>query len=221
MISSGRIMVNDRVVTEPGSRATWGKDSIKVDGSDIPRPSPRTYLMLNKPFGYLCTLNDPGGRPMVSDLLKDVPPRVYPVGRLDFDSLGLLLMTDDGEWAHRLAHPRYRVPKTYKITVNGTIPESVLQVLRNGVDLEDGNSGPVKATFLKQERGKSIVRMTINSGRNRIVRRMLEKVGYPIVHLIRTGYGILELGDLKLKEYRHLETHEVEAMKKIVGLAGR
>ena len=192
-----------------------------VDGAEIPRPSPRTYLMLNKPFGYLCTLNDPGGRPVVSDLLKDVSPRLYPVGRLDFDSLGLLLMTDDGEWAHRLAHPSYRVPKTYKITVNGIIPENVLKLLRKGVDLEDGHSGPAKVVFLKQEGGKSLLRMTITSGRKRIVRRMLESVGYPVVHLIRTGFGLLELGDLKIREYRHLETHEVEAMKKMVGLAGR
>ncbi len=221
MINRGRVTVNGRIVREPGSRATWGTDSIMVDGAEIPLPSPRTYLMLNKPFGYLCTLNDPGGRPVVSDLLKDVSPRVYPVGRLDFDSLGLLLMTDDGEWAHRLAHPRYRVPKTYKLTVNGTIPENVLKLLRKGVDLEDGHSGPAKVAFLKQEGGKSLLRMTITSGRKRIVRRMLESVGYPIVHLIRTGFGLLELGDLKIKEYRHLETHEVEAMKKMVGLAGR
>ena len=218
MINSGRVMVNDRIVREPGSRAAWGKDSIKVDGTDIPVPSPRTYLMLNKPFGYLCSLNDPEGRPVVAELLQTIPQRVYPVGRLDFDSLGLLFLTDDGEWAHRLAHPRYRVPKTYKITVNGTVTEPVMDLLRNGVELEDGYSGPTKAVLLKVAGGKSIIRMTITSGRKRIIRRMLEVAGYQVVHLIRTGFGVLELGDLKIKEYRHLETHEVEAMKKMVGL---
>ena len=218
MINSGRVMVNDRIVREPGSRAAWGKDSIKVDGTDIPVPSPRTYLMLNKPFGYLCSLSDPEGRPVVSDLLQAIPHRLYPVGRLDFDSLGLLFLTDDGEWAHRLAHPRYRVPKTYKITVNGTVTEPVMDLLRNGVELEDGYSGPTKAVLLKVAGGKSIIRMTITSGRKRIIRRMLEVAGYQVVHLIRTGFGVLELGDLKIKEYRHLETHEVEAMKKMVGL---
>ena len=174
--------------------------------------------MLNKPFGYLCSLNDPEGRPVVAELLQTIPQRVYPVGRLDFDSLGLLFLTDDGEWAHRLAHPRYRVPKTYKITVNGTVTEPVMDLLRNGVELEDGYSGPTKAVLLKVAGGKSIIRMTITSGRKRIIRRMLEVAGYQVVHLIRTGFGVLELGDLKIKEYRHLGTHEVEAMKKMVGL---
>ncbi|MCP4667050.1 MAG: rRNA pseudouridine synthase, partial [Deltaproteobacteria bacterium] len=116
-IKSGRVMLNGRLVVEPGVRALWGIDRIQVDGQEIPRPSQRTYVMLNKPFGYICALSDPQGRPLVGDLLKDIPRRVYPVGRLDFDTLGLLLLTDDGEWAHRLTHPSYRVPRTYKVTV--------------------------------------------------------------------------------------------------------
>ncbi|MBW1721938.1 MAG: rRNA pseudouridine synthase [Deltaproteobacteria bacterium] len=218
LISEGRVTVNGRVVSGPGAKALWGVDRIKVDGQEIPGPSPRIYLMLNKPFGYLCSFSDPEGRPVVTDLLENVPQRVYSVGRLDFDTLGLLLLTDDGDWAHRLAHPRFRVPKTYKVTVNGSIPEAILERLRKGVYLDDGFSGTAKVARLGEEKGKSLVRITVTSGRRRLIRRMFEAVGFRVVHLIRTGYGVLELGDLKIGEYRHLETHEVDAMKKMVGL---
>ena len=116
LIKAGRIRLNGRVLREPGARAVWGVDSIKVDGEEIPGPFERVYLMLNKPFGYICALSDPAERPIVSDLLRDIRERVYPVGRLDFDTLGLLLLTNDGEWTHRLTHPRYHVPRTYKLT---------------------------------------------------------------------------------------------------------
>ena len=218
LIVSGRITVNGRTVTEAGSRAVWGKDSIKFDGQEIPPPFARTYLMLNKPFGTVCTLRDPAGRPTVSDLLKDLKQRVYPVGRLDFDSLGLLLFTNDGEWAHRLTHPRFHVPKTYKITLAGEVSDGVLNALRKGVHLDDGFSGPSKITLLEQRGGTSTLRMTITMGRNRIIRRMAEASGLNVVHLIRTGFGLLELGDLKIGHYRHLDVDEVEALKKMVGL---
>ena len=155
MISSGRVMLNGRLICELGSSAVWGQDIIKVDGKEIPGPSERIYLMLNKPFGYLCSLHDPEGRPIVGDLLKDLDQRVYPVGRLDFDSIGLLLLTDDGEWAYRLTHPRYQVPKTYKVTVEGRISDEALNRLREGFPLEDGFSGKSKITFLNQSKGKS------------------------------------------------------------------
>jgi 23S rRNA pseudouridine2605 synthase len=206
------------VVREPGSQAFWGKDSIKVDGQEIPGPSHRIYLMLNKPFGYVSSLRDPEGRPVVSDLLKGVSERVYPVGRLDFDSLGLLLLTNDGDLAHRLAHPRYRVPKTYKVTLEGLVTERTLDSLRKGVDLEDGFSGSSKVALIKQDSRKSLIRMTIAHGRSRIVRRMSEAVGQRVIHLLRTGFGTLELGNLKMGAYRQLETDEVEALKRMVGL---
>jgi len=189
-----------------------------VDGRPIPEPSERIYLMLNKPFGYVCSLSDPSGRPVVSDLLKGIQERLYPVGRLDFDSLGLLLFTNDGEWAHRLSHPRFRVPKTYKITVKGRISDGALNQLREGVELEDGFSGPAKATLLQRNPERSLIRLTVKSGRRRLVRRMTESLGYPTIHLIRTGHGTLELGDLKIGSFRFLEPAEVEDMKKMVGL---
>lgn len=218
-IKDGRVSLNGRIIQEPGSRAVWGLDSIKVDGQEIPKPFERVYLMLNKPFGYICGLSDPAGRPIVSDLLKDVKERIYPVGRLDFDSLGLLLLTNDGEWAHRLTHPRYHVPRTYKVTVEGHLSNEALRALRKGLRLKDGLTGPSKVTLLRRDEHRSVIRMTITVGKSRLVRRMLEAVDHRVIHLIRIGFGSLELGDLKIGEYRHLETHEVQAMKKMVGMA--
>ena len=211
-------MINGRVATEVGGKAVWGLDSIQVDGREIPLPDARVYLMLNKPFGYISSLNDPAGRPIVSDLLKEVSQRVYPVGRLDFDSLGLLLFTNDGEWAYRLTHPRFRVPRTYKATLDGVVSHQALETLRKGIELQDGFSGPAKVTRIGEDRGRSIVRLTIRIGKSRIVRRMMEAVGYQVVHLVRTGFGILELGELKIGAYRNLTSDEVRGMNKLVNL---
>jgi 23S rRNA pseudouridine2605 synthase len=218
LIQRGRISVNGRVIREPGTQAAWGTDSIKVDGQEIRGPSERIYLMLNKPAGYVSTLKDPGGRPVVTELLTGIKERVYPVGRLDFDTLGLMLFTNDGEWAHRLSHPRFHVPKTYKVTLEGTISEEALAVLRKGVDLEDGFSGPAKVALVQRSAGRSILRMTITTGKTHIVKRMVDAVGFEVIHLLRTGFGTLLLGQLKVGRFRHLEPEEVEAMKKLVGL---
>jgi pseudouridine synthase len=218
LIKAGRVMINGRVVTQVGGKAVWGSDSIRVDGREIPLPDARVYLMLNKPFGYISSLNDPAGRPIVSDLLKEVSQRVYPVGRLDFDSLGLLLLTNDGEWTYRLTHPRFRVPRTYKVTLDGVVSLQALETLRKGVQLQDGFSGPAKAKRIGEKGGRSIVRLTLRVGRSRIVRRMMEAVGYQVIQLVRTGFGILELGDLKIGAYRNLDPDEVRDMKKLVNL---
>ncbi|MBN1102153.1 MAG: rRNA pseudouridine synthase [Deltaproteobacteria bacterium] len=218
IIQAGRVVVNARVIREPGTQAVWGVDSIRVDGREIPGPSPRTYLLLNKPFGYVTSLHDPEGRPVVSDLLKGIEERVYPVGRLDFDTLGLLILTNDGDLAHRLAHPRYRVPKTYKVTIEDALSDDALAALRKGVYLEDGFSGPSKVTLIQRGSRKSLVRMTITRGKSRLVRRMIEAVGHRVIHLLRTGFGTVELGEIKMGHYRLLETHEVEELKELVGL---
>lgn len=217
-IQAGRVAVNGQVVREPGAKAVWGTDEIRVDGRPISNPSDRIYLMLNKPFGYVSSLRDPEGRPVVTDLLTGIKERVYPVGRLDFDSLGLLLLTNDGEWAHRLTHPRFHVPKTYKVTVEGEVSGSVLQRLHDGVYLEEGSSGPAKVTVIGRHGDQTDLRMTITSGKKRLVRRMIEAVDCRVVHLIRTGFGLLELKNLKIGHYRRLEPDEVEATKKMAGL---
>lgn len=217
-ILAGRVKVNDRILRQPGVRALWGEDSIKVDEREIPRPSDRIYLMLNKPFGYICALSDPQGRPLVIDLLSDINRRVYPVGRLDFDSLGLLLLTDDGELAHRLTHPRYHVPKTYKITLKGMISGDVLTSLREGIRLEDGFSGRGKVSLLERNDNRTILRMTITTGKNRLLRRMLNRLGHDVVHLVRTAFGPVGLGDLKIGAYRNLDNTEIDSLKKMVGM---
>ncbi len=219
MIRMGRVSVNARVIREPGIQAVWGTDSIMVDSREIPGPSERAYLMLNKPAGYVCSLKDPGGRPVVTELLTSIRQRVYPVGRLDFETLGLLLLTDDGEWAHRLTHPRFHVPKTYKVTTEGAVSDEALDILRKGVDLEDGFSGPAKVTLLRRDSGRSVLRMTITSGKKHIIRRMVDAVGLRVIHLLRTGFGVLELGHLKVGKFRFLERDEVEAMNNLVGLS--
>jgi 23S rRNA pseudouridine2605 synthase len=219
LIKAGRVSVNSRVIREPGTQAVWGTDSVKVNGHEIPGPSERIYLMLNKPAGYVSSLKDPAGRPVVTDLLTGIKERVYLVGRLDFGTLGLLLLTNDGEWAHRLSHPRFHVSKTYKVTLEGTVSEEALEILRKGVDLEDGFSGPAKVALLQRSAGRSILRMTITTGKQHIVKRMVDAVGFRVIHLLRTGFGTLELGRLKVGSFRHLEPDEVEATKKLVGLA--
>lgn len=218
LIKSGRIVLNGQKVLEMGVKAEWGKDSIQLDGKEIPGPRDRIYVMLNKPFGYISSLIDPEGRPVITDLLKDIPRRLYPVGRLDFDSLGLLLMTDDGDFSYRLTHPKYHIPKTYKVTVSGIVTPEVLENLRQGVKLDDGFSGNAKAALVKKAGTRSIIRITVYQGRNRIVRRMVEGVGCSVIHLMRTGFGSLEIGNLKVGKYRYLTDDELEKLKKAVDL---
>ena len=218
LIKNGRVSLNGRIVRDAGAKALWGADSIMVDGREVPLPSERTYVMLNKPFGYLSSLRDPAGRPLAVDLLKDVKTRLYPVGRLDFDSLGLLLLTDDGEWTYRLTHPRFHVPKTYKLTLDNRLTPEAQKALQKGLWLDDGFSGPAKVTPIGSPSSTKDVRLTVTSGKSRLVRRMVEAAGCRVVHLIRIGFGVLELGDLKIGQYRYLETAEVQAMKKMVGL---
>jgi pseudouridine synthase len=217
-IQAGRVTVNGEVLREPGAKAVWGTDDIRVDGKPVPAHSDRLYLMLNKPFGYVSSLRDPEGRPVVTDLLTGIKERVYPVGRLDFDSLGLLLLTNDGEWAHRLTHPRFHVSKTYKVSVEGEVSESALQRLRSGVYLEEGFSGPAKVSLIRRRGDLTDLRITVTSGKKRLVRRMIEAVDCRVIHLIRTGFGTIELGNLKIGRYRRLDPNEVDDMKKLTGL---
>ena len=182
-------------------------------------PPQKVYLMLNKPFGTICSLNDPEGRPLVTDLIKDIPIRVYPVGRLDFDTLGLLLLTNDGEFAHRLTHPRFHVPKTYKVTVQGAISDEALKRLQKGITLNDGPAGRARTELINRNNEKSILRMTITQGKSRQVRRMLEEVGFTVIHLIRIAFGTLQLGDLKIGHHRYIDSEELAKLKKMAGLA--
>jgi 23S rRNA pseudouridine2605 synthase len=218
LISHGLVTVNGREETRFGSRAVWGVDAIAVDGHPIPGPPKKIYLMLNKPFGYVCTLRDPEGRPIVRDLIRRVKERIYPVGRLDFDSQGLLILTNDGELSHRLMHPKFRIPRTYKVIIGGSISDASVEQLKKGIQLDDGPTGPARVRVINRHRKRSVVRITILEGRSREVRRMFEALGHKTLQLIRTGYGSLQLGDLRVGEYRHLKVAEVKTLRTSVGL---
>jgi 23S rRNA pseudouridine2605 synthase len=218
LISSGRVTVNGHIVREVGSRAIWGLDTIAVDGQRLPDPLKKVYILLHKPFGYVTTLRDPQGRPIVRDLIGEIKERVYPVGRLDFDSQGLLILTNDGELAFRLMHPRFQVPKTYKVLVEGTIEPHSVRRLRGGIILEDGPTAPARVRVLERQKGRSVLRITVFEGRSREIRRMLEAVGHKTIHLTRTGFGSLSLGTLKVGKYRHLTEEEVRSLRSLVGL---
>ncbi len=214
IITAGRVTVNGKVVTELGSKADPQRDRITLDGKLLQVRQQKLYILLNKPAGYMTTLKDPQGRPIVTDLLKDVKERVFPVGRLDYNTEGLLLLTNDGEWANRLAHPRHEVEKEYLVRVRGIATEEQLQQLAAGVELEDGLTAPGKAVFLRESGSSSWIAVTIHEGRYRQLRRMCEAVGLFVVRLKRKRYGPLDLDDLRPGHYRFLTTAEVAQLAK-------
>ncbi len=212
MILAGRVAVNQRVVTTLGTKVDPEHDLIAVDGKPIPRRVKKVYLMLNKPAGYITTVSDPERRPTVMDLVPN-SPRIYPVGRLDVNSEGLMLMTNDGEFANLLAHPRYSYEKEYHVSVPGTVREEDLQGLRQGVVIEGGRTAPAKVRVLSSDGKTTWLSITIHEGRNRQVRRMLHALGYRVERLIRVRVGPLWLGSLPRGAYRHLTSAEVRKMK--------
>ena len=221
IIIAGRVAVNGKVVTELGSRADPAQDRITVDGKALRSEGVRSYIVLNKPVGYVTTLKDPQGRPVVTDLLKGVKERVYPVGRLDYNTEGVLLLTNDGELANRLAHPRHEVEKEYMVRVRGSVAPEQLQHLGAGVDLEDGRSASAAVKLSRESENNTWISITIHEGRYRQVRRMCEAVGLSVVRLKRVRYGILEAGDMKPGEFRFLTPAEVDGLRTLCKLAGR
>jgi 23S rRNA pseudouridine2605 synthase len=213
LIVEGRVRVNGKVVTELGTKADPNKDHIKVDGKLINPKQPQTYIMLNKPAGYVTTMSDPEGRPTVQDLLKGVKVRVYPVGRLDYNTEGLLLLTNDGDFAHLITHPSHELPKTYLAKIKGMLDDKTAHELEKGVFLEDGKTAPSKVKKVRKEETNSWVEITIREGRKRQVRRMFDRVGRSVIRLKRIRTGNLSLGDLPEGQYRYLTPAEVRALK--------
>lgn len=204
MIISGRVSVNNQVVRQLGSKANIARDEIRLDGLLIYSEVEKIYLMLNKPRGYVTTLHDPRQRHIVSDLLPMELGRVFPVGRLDYDSQGLLLMTNDGEFAQRLLHPRFRVPKVYRVKIKGCLTTIEFRSLLQGVPLADGRFLPEDLRVRRVNEKSTWLTMTLRSGKNRVIRRAFAAVGYDVIELIRVSIGGLELGDLKTGGYRFL-----------------
>lgn len=214
IITGGRVAVNGQVVTELGTKANADTDKITVDGKPIKVEARKRYILLYKPVGYMTTMKDPEGRPIVTDLLKEIKERVYPVGRLDYNTEGLLLLTNDGALANRLAHPSHEVDKGYLVRVRGQASPSQLKHLELGVDLEDGRTAPAQVSLVKESEHNCWVSITIHEGRYRQVRRMCEAVGLTVVRLKRSRYGFLEIGELKPGQYRELSQSEVERLQR-------
>ena len=219
MIAQGRVKVNGRLVTELGTKVNPLNDEIKVDGKLLSARKEPLYLLLYKPIGYVTTMSDPQHRPIVSDLLTGIDTRLYPVGRLDINSSGLLFCTNDGELAHRMMHPRYKLTKYYRVTVTGRISEADLKHLREGVDLDDGFSKPEQVTIKKFTATTTELEIVLREGRNRQVRRMLAAVNYSVQKLVRTQIGFLRLGSLLKGKYRFLQPREVTRLRRLVGLS--
>jgi 23S rRNA pseudouridine2605 synthase len=209
-ILAGRVKVNGIVVRELGFKADPLNDEIEVNGKIIARERP-VYFLLNKPIGYITSVTDPQGRKTVLDLMNRVQERIYPVGRLDYDTSGLLLLTNDGEFANHIMHPRHELDKVYEAVVKGRMEERALARLRQGVMLEDGMTAPAEAVRLRyqEKEGTSVIQLTIHEGRNRQVRRMCEAVGHPVVKLKRIRLAFLTLDGVPEGKYRPLTGEEV------------
>lgn len=214
IIASGRVGVNGVIVSEMGFKADPDIDIVTVDGKRISSGTSKIYIMLYKPAGYVTTMKDPQGRQIVTDLLKDVKERIFPVGRLDYNTEGLLLLTNDGEWANTLAHPRHEVDKEYQVRVRGKITPAQVRHLSEGVELEDGRTAPAKVRITRESENNTWISVTIHEGRYRQVRRMCEALDLQVVRLKRSRYGFLELGNLKPGEYRRLTDAESNRLRK-------
>nr|WP_230081307.1 pseudouridine synthase [Aeromicrobium senzhongii] len=212
LMVAGRVEVNGEVVTQLGARVDPTSDIVRVDGKRIPPPSDHAYVLLNKPRGIVSSMADEQGRPDLTGLLGDRDDRLFHVGRLDTDTSGLLLLTNDGDLAHRLAHPSFEVTKTYVALVDGTVANSIGRTLRAGVELEDGVTVVDRFVVRDRSRGKSLVELDLHSGKNRIVRRLLDAVGHPVIELTRTAFGPLRLGDLRSGAMRDLSREELGAL---------
>ena len=207
MIAQGHVTVNGVRVTEMGAQVEEN-DEVRVDGRVIRPEVEKRYVMYHKPAGEVTTVSDPEGRACVLDHFRDYPVRLYPVGRLDYDSEGLLLLTNDGALTERLLHPSHQVDKTYLVRVTGSVALEEVRQLRQGILLDDHKTAPAKVRIIKQETFATVVLVTIHEGRNRQVRRMFEETGHKVLQLRRVRFGPLELGSLPRGQWRELTEDE-------------
>lgn len=214
MILDGRVTVNKSVVTELGTRVDMDNDKVFLDGNRLLPEKKLYYIMLNKPKGYISTADDERGRRTVTELVEDLDARLYPVGRLDFYSEGLLFLTNDGDFTFRMTHPGNKVTKKYQVVVAGIPQYEDIQKLRKGVDIGDYVTAPAQVTLAKELERTAQLNITIHEGKNRQVRRMCEAVGYPVLRLKRVNIGGVPLGNLPVGKWRHLTEAE---LKKLTG----
>jgi len=218
LIGAGRVEVDGQVVRRFGARVDPENQIIRVDGKRIPARQDVVYLAFNKPRGVLTAMSDDRGRKTIVDFLGDRAERLFHVGRLDYDTEGLMLLTNDGELAHRLAHPSYEVAKTYWAEIPGPVPRDLGRRLQAGVELEDGVAVADKFRVLEQTGGRAMIEITLHEGRKHIVRRMLAEAGHPVSRLLRTTVGPIKLGTLRPGATRDLTTKEIGELYAAVGL---
>lgn len=218
LMLEGQVVVDGEVVTRLGTKIDPATAVVRVAGKRLPPISPHVYLVLNKPRGVVSTMSDPEGRRTLQDLVADRPERLFHVGRLDTDTSGLILLTNDGDFAHRMAHPSYEVDKTYVAEVEGVVGKATLKRLLDGVELDDGPVAVSRARLVSHGPGRSIAELVIHEGRNRIVRRLLDHVGHPVRRLTRTALGPVRLGELHTGELRELTLDELGALLDVARL---
>lgn len=221
LIVAGSVRVNGAVIRELGTVVDEASDRIEYEGRPIALAATHAYYVLHKPFGVMTTMRDPEGRRTVADIVRarHIERRVVPVGRLDYDTAGVLLLTDDGDLAHVLTHPRYGVEKTYRATVRGRLAPEHVAAMRDGVHLDDARAAPAELRVVSVRRMRSVVDITIHEGRNRQVRRMFERIDRPVLDLVRLRFGPLALGELKPGEMRAATEREVRELHAILRAA--
>ena len=218
LMLAGEVEVDGEIVTRLGTKVDPTTAVIRVSGKRLPPISPNVYLVLNKPTGVVSAMSDPHGRPTLTDYVADRPERLFHVGRLDTDTEGLIVLTNDGDFAQRLAHPSYEVEKTYVAEVAGAVDKNTAKTLLAGVTLEDGPVEVRRARVISSTQDRGIVELVIHEGRNRIVRRLLDHVGHPVTRLTRTAVGPVRIGSLKAGTVRELSADEVGSLLDTAGL---
>jgi 23S rRNA pseudouridine2605 synthase len=216
LIEEGRVTVNGKVA-EIGMKADLMRDHIKVNGKLLLRPEKKVYYAFNKPRGVMTSMSDPEGRPTVNEFFGGIRQRVFPVGRLDYDSEGLLLLTNDGDFAHAILHPSKKIPKTYLVKVKGVLADEELEKLRKGIKIDGKMTAPAKVKKLKKAESNSWIEMTIYEGRKRQIRRMLERVGHDVIRLMRIRINGIEMGPLEPGSFRKLTMEEMQTIMREIG----
>lgn len=214
LIESGRVKVNGKTVTEMGFKIDPNKDTVIVDGRKIDDDEKAIYLLLNKPRGYITTASDQFNRKKVTDLI-DLPYRIFPVGRLDYDTSGLLILTNDGDLTYKLTHPKFKVEKVYVSKIKGVPTQAKIQAFKSGLQIEDYITAPANFKILSTDSNFSTVEITIREGKNRQIRKMCDAIGHPVIELERVAMGKIQLGNLKLGSWRHLKEEEINYLKKL------
>lgn len=217
LILAGRVTVNDEVMTELSYKVDEENDIVKVDDKLIKEENKLVYILLNKPEGYITTVKDQFDRPSVLDLVSDIKERVYPIGRLDYETSGFLLLTNDGDLTYKLTHPKHEVDKTYVARVKGKLTKEEIERFKTGLKIEDYTTAPAKLKVIKydEQRDSSLLEIKIHEGKNRQVRKMCKAINHPVLRLRRSAMGKIKIGDCEIGKYRYLTEDEIKYLKNL------